>query len=67
MREYKSGLYGPTSYFLAAAIIHGLSSLFYPFFLVAIGFCMWDYTDDSFNNFLNYAFPVMMVGLIGTT
>lgn len=65
VREIKSGLYQPSAYFFASTIINELSVLFYPFILVVLGFWMWDYTDDSFNNYIQYSLPTLMSGEIG--
>jgi hypothetical protein len=55
VREIKSGLYGPSAYYIASTIIHSFSVFLYPFVILAIGFWMWDYTDDSFNNFIVFS------------
>ena len=65
VREIKSGLYQPSAYFWASTLVHELSVMFYPFILVVLGFWMWDYTDDSFNNYINYALPTLFIGEIG--
>ena len=66
IREIKAGLYDITPYFLSTVIVHGLSCVFYPFVVLSIGFWMWDYTDDSFNNYMNFGFPILILAQIGT-
>lgn len=66
IREIKAGLYGPTAYFFANVIIHGISCIFYPMVLVGIPFWMWDYTDDSFLNFVMYFCPVLLLAEMST-